>query len=179
METFVCTKCEEPKPADAFRYRRKDGRSGYRVKMCRACEVKETKEYMKSPKGRETRRRYHQKFRQSEAGKAWQKRRYARSKESGKQLRGNLKKFGLTLEDFNRMSEQQNGLCAICRNPPVDYERLSVDHCHTSGKVRALLCARCNSGLGYFYEDTERLEAAINYLKEHSGEASLEFALKG
>jgi Recombination endonuclease VII len=71
--------------------------------------------------------------------------------------------YGITLEDYDIMLARQNGACAICSRIPD--KRLAVDHCHTSGKVRGLLCAKCNSGLA-FYEDNPRyLLAAVSYLQ--------------
>ena len=77
-------------------------------------------------------------------------------------------KYGLTLEDYDKMMEAQNGKCKICGSSETKnkrYEFLPVDHCHTTGKVRGLLCDFCNVGLGRFEDDIERLENAIKYLK--------------
>jgi hypothetical protein len=78
--------------------------------------------------------------------------------------------YGITLEDYNRMLEEQGGCCAICGKPSTDYKRnLHVDHDHLTGKVRGLLCVRCNYGIGYFGEDTTLLENAKVYLTKYAG----------
>lgn len=78
---------------------------------------------------------------------------------------GNLKKYGMTKEDFNTMLDQQGGVCKICRNPNLQQKvRLHVDHCHKTGIVRGLLCAHCNHGLGRFMDDVILLQSAIEYL---------------
>ncbi len=68
--------------------------------------------------------------------------------------------YGLTLEQFNTMSETQNGKCLICKNEA----ELVVDHCHSTGKVRGLLCNPCNRGLGQFSDSLEFLNNAVSYL---------------
>lgn len=68
---------------------------------------------------------------------------------------------------YQRMLESQNGGCDICGTLEKD-RRLSVDHCHVTGKIRALLCRRCNTGIGFFQEDIDLLEKAIQYLKHHN-----------
>lgn len=75
--------------------------------------------------------------------------------------------YGISSITYAKMLEEQNGLCAICQGECVR-QTLSVDHNHDTGKVRGLLCDRCNRGLGYFKDDPQLIEAAINYLKEHS-----------
>lgn len=62
------------------------------------------------------------------------------------------------------MLAEQCGLCAICKREML---AVCVDHCHTTGWVRALLCNGCNSGLGLFREDISALEAAIEFVKAH------------
>lgn len=74
--------------------------------------------------------------------------------------------YGLTLEAYAAMSAAQNGLCAICRNPPGK-QRFHVDHDHATGKVRALLCYSCNVMLGYARDRIDTLKAAIAYLELH------------
>jgi hypothetical protein len=71
------------------------------------------------------------------------------------------RKYGLTIEDWNILVEQQNGLCGICREKPPE----CVDHDHVTGMVRGLLCKWCNSNLGAFGDNIEGLERAIAYLK--------------
>lgn len=78
--------------------------------------------------------------------------------------------YGLSIEDYNAMLVEQNMKCAICdkqHDPSIKRGRLYVDHCHKTGKIRALLCAVHNSMLGYAEDDIETLEKAIAYLKRH------------
>lgn len=72
-------------------------------------------------------------------------------------------KYGLTGTAYGRMFDTQNGKCAICRRAPIN-KPLSVDHDHSTGDVRGLLCHGCNAGLGYFEDDPLRLHAAFRYL---------------
>lgn len=81
--------------------------------------------------------------------------------------------YGITIEEYDAMSEKQGHVCAICGNAETamirdTVKKLAVDHCHQSGKVRGLLCADCNRALGMFKDNIDSLEAAINYLKEAS-----------
>jgi hypothetical protein len=92
-----------------------------------------------------------------------------RQKASANQLKSRLSRFyGLTLDRFWAMAARQGNRCAICRELPIGYARLSVDHCHTTGKVRGLLCTNCNAAIGMFREDPGRLRAAIRYLEKHN-----------
>ncbi len=79
------------------------------------------------------------------------------------------KYYGLTLKQYEKMVWDQDGLCAICGEPQRESwgRYLHLDHDHETGKVRALLCAPCNMGIGHFEDDTERMEQAIEYLKRH------------
>ena len=77
-----------------------------------------------------------------------------------------LRNFGITLEQFNAMSEARNHLCAICSRSQVKtMSRLSVDHCHKTGAVRGLLCTRCNTGIGMLEDSPEIAASAFKYLK--------------
>lgn len=79
--------------------------------------------------------------------------------------------YGITLEDYDRMMEEQGGVCKICRKPSTRPNRfpLNVDHCHKTGKVRGLLCIPCNRALG-FIDNVKWRRAAVAYLKESRGE---------
>jgi hypothetical protein len=88
--------------------------------------------------------------------------------------RFNIKyKFGITLRDYESLLSRQNGVCAICKRPETSrrlgkLRQLGVDHSHSTGTNRGLLCSACNVAIGYFGESIELLEAAIKYLKKHT-----------
>lgn len=78
--------------------------------------------------------------------------------------------YGITFNDYRKMFDEQHGCCKICGRHQVEFQkRLSVDHNHVTGKVRALLCHNCNSILGDAREKIDVLEKAINYLKDYNG----------
>lgn len=85
-----------------------------------------------------------------------------------------IRKYGLTLEDYDSMFASQNGLCAICENPPRGKRAggrtagLFVDHHHKTNKVRQLLCHWCNCALGNANESPERLRKMADYLEYHN-----------
>lgn len=74
------------------------------------------------------------------------------------------RRYGIDPGFYDYLLDQQNGRCAICGALP-GRRRLSVDHDHVTGKVRALLCGNCNRGLGYFQDSPEILAKAIEYLR--------------
>jgi hypothetical protein len=76
-----------------------------------------------------------------------------------------LKRYGLTLDDYTRMFEQQHGQCAIC-GVKVQGERMCVDHDHSTGRVRGLLCRLCNKSLGGFRDSVDLLRKAVAYLED-------------
>lgn len=81
----------------------------------------------------------------------------------------NLKlKYGITHKEYDEMLEKQNGVCAICGDPSRKPYGLHVDHNHDTGKIRKLLCGRCNTALGFTRESVKILEAMIAYIKEHN-----------
>ena len=101
------------------------------------------------------------------------KKTYEENKEKYRDL-AYQKKFGITLEDYDTLFELQKGVCKLCNCPETKVnrkstgliKRLAVDHCHTTGKVRGLLCQDCNVGIGSFKDNVEVLQKAIDYLKE-------------
>jgi len=83
----------------------------------------------------------------------------------------NLKKaYGLSSKEYQEKLKYQNYGCAICGKSQVT-KALAVDHCHTTGKIRSLLCGSCNTGLGHFRDNPELLRKAADYIKEHHGES--------
>lgn len=69
--------------------------------------------------------------------------------------------YGLTLEEYQSGCQRQNNLCKICGDFS---ERLVVDHNHSTGKFRGLICGRCNRALGFLQDSVEILKSAIEYL---------------
>lgn len=76
-----------------------------------------------------------------------------------------VRRYGLTPEQYSDMLTAQGGLCAICRNTCEVHKHLSIDHCHKTGAVRGLLCTACNSGIGRFGDDPDLLTKAAAYLR--------------
>ena len=86
--------------------------------------------------------------------------------------KGNLRRVGLTPKQYDRMLEEQGGVCAVCHQPETrrrpwsnneEINPLAVDHDHETGQVRALLCSHCNTSLGKLNEDPARIRALAEY----------------
>lgn len=92
-------------------------------------------------------------------------------KDRGHQSAYFKRNYGITCDDYELMLDEQDHKCAICKGEGfiMDYGKhqlkLVVDHCHTTGAVRGLLCHNCNRALGLLKDDIERLITAIEYLK--------------
>ncbi len=148
-DTKTCTKCGETKDSSLFwrgKAPRKDGTYGLRS-YCIDCGTKRRLEY------------YH-----NQGGKA---------KQQQRSFKYNLSRYGITKTDYDYLLNKQNKKCAICGATEVlrkdkRNDSLYVDHCHSTGKIRGLLCNNCNSGLGMFKDKIENLKAAIEYLNENS-----------
>lgn len=104
------------------------------------------------------------------SGQRWKKRNPEKHKALQRKyfLKG---RYGLTVEQYEEMLKKQDSKCAICgskdkRNDRVDY--FAIDHCHTTGTIRELLCHSCNRGLGYLNDSIHTLKAALRYLEKHS-----------
>lgn len=83
--------------------------------------------------------------------------------------------FGISLDEYVKLQMAQNGNCAICKQPETQMrggkiKMLAVDHCHTSGKVRGLLCTDCNQAIGKMKENRSVFESAVSYLEAHKKE---------
>lgn len=79
-----------------------------------------------------------------------------------------VKMYGITLSDYDEMLEVQGGICAICgTEDPKGRGRFHVDHDHNTGAVRGLLCHGCNTSLGHFKDDEDKLLAAVDYLRKY------------
>lgn len=87
---------------------------------------------------------------------------YRNTKGREKQLK---RRYGITIEEYNKLFESQEGKCAICKTHVSELScNLAVDHDHNLNKVRGLLCYNCNMGLGRLKDNIDNLTQAINYL---------------
>lgn len=76
-------------------------------------------------------------------------------------------RYGMTVEQFDEMLAAQDARCKICRSEdPKGHGRWHVDHCHTTGKVRGILCSDCNTALGLVCDSPTTLVRAAHYLRE-------------
>jgi len=145
--------------------------SGYN---CVACITQRTKDrdpevykrYIKSEKGQ----KWLKEFRRSETWHGVQNR-YHRKRYSYNpewyQSRNLKKNYGISLEEYQDMLKQQDGVCYICKEEPGQ-RNLAVDHNHETGDNRKLLCNKCNTALGLLNEDTYIMKSMIDYVEAHS-----------
>jgi len=143
----LCTKCKEFKPTAEFSKQnaRPDGLNPY----CKTC----VKAYYVAHKGK---------------GIGKGKRKLPRTDaQRVKQRTHNLRlHYNITPEEYDALFAQQEGKCKLCHQPPKEGKKLFVDHNHKTGKVRGLLCHKCNQGL---VEDIEWHRTAIAYLEADNG----------
>lgn len=122
---------------------------------------------------------YHKHYRKTKKYKTWltkntEKHRARKKNWANKnrnKRRGYMFKFryGISYEDYLKMSEKQNHLCYLCNKDSSDLGRpLYVDHCHKTAKIRGLLCFHCNMALGHLKDDINLLKKALKYLIKFS-----------
>jgi hypothetical protein len=75
------------------------------------------------------------------------------------------RKYNLTIEQYETMHAEQNGLCFLCGKESTNGKPLSVDHCHVKKEIRKLLCQTCNFFLGIIERDPDWVQRALLYLK--------------
>lgn len=129
------------------------------------------KEYRQSPKGKEYNLKYMKKYRslpdKREKNIKYQKEYGQTPKSRRAQSNRQLKRlYGIDLVEYNKLFELQNGRCAICFDLPSN-KRFDTDHNHVSGKIRGLLCHRCNCVLGYGGDSILLFQEVMRYLKNN------------
>lgn len=148
-----CSMCKESKPLDSF-YKGKSYKDGF-FNYCIKCNKERSKTYRKlyPEKGYNQCKKY-------------------RQEHPEKQRQFDLKrKFNITIDKYNMLLIEQNNLCAICSKSETILDKktnqpraLAVDHCHLTGKIRGLLCAKCNTALGLLSDDLNTIDKAKEYL---------------
>lgn len=119
------------------------------------------------PKSKEKSRSYYENNKEARIEAA--KRRYW-SDPDAKKVRDRVKKYGLTKEEVEAMMGTTHcQICGVELTKDTTNTGMAIDHCHDTGKVRGVLCNRCNRGLGFFSDNINILHQAINYLRDHNG----------
>lgn len=147
-----CKKCNTTKPLEDFAKcsRLSDGKQTY----CRSCLSSLNSDYRSKNKEKDKKRNaeYHQREKERVRDRHYKNR------------------YGVPYSVFLEMLEKQGNKCKICS---IDLTlgdnsktRAVLDHCHSTGKVRGILCNMCNTALGKFCDSPSLLESAINYLEE-------------
>ena len=119
-------------------------------------------------------KKYQKKWRDShkEEKKKWYKRnrhKYQTKYKDRQRAQCLIKKYGITVEQYNELFLKQNGCCSICKRHQSEFKRsFAVDHNNETKVVRGLLCHHCNIAIGHFFEDIDILQRAVFYLKESS-----------
>lgn len=141
-----CIACHSELPVERFNVNRgnKDGRQA----RCRQC--------MRTWR-----------FARAEKLRAYDRARRCEPRWKANKRRKDLQKYGLSPDAYDALLAKQAGSCAICHE--TSDKKLAVDHCHRTQRVRGLLCARCNLGIGMFRDDPVRLRGAIQYLVQNDG----------
>ena len=182
MTNLKCNTCKGEFSPSCF-YRSATTTRGYQYK-CKACvslydkspspearkqKLKKLNEWrVNNPEKRKEQKRRHylkNKDKIDQQAKDW----YHNNKE---RYYGNTikRKYGLTLNEYNALRLEQDYKCAICGDhEEVVGKKMYVDHNHDTGKIRKLLCTKCNVGIGMLKDSAEVLLKAAQYLQEHNG----------
>lgn len=155
----TCTGCREDLDLDHFGAGR--GRGGLKSR-CKRCEAASSRAYHNANRDRVRERQRVWRENNPEKVQAKNSRR--------RDVAGHVwyrdaqlqRMYGITAADYERMLEEQGGCCYLCGSPPKK-QRLSVDHDHRTGKVRHLLCSRCNAALGWFESSPEFAMKVLDY----------------
>lgn len=139
-----CSSCQEIKPLDSFHKDKKNIHGKGRSYYCKDCANTKarthTKKYAETPEYKQAKRNAYY-----------------------------LNRHGITLEEFESKLQDQHYKCAICE---IDLKAFGynthMDHDHSTGKLRDILCTNCNRGLGHFQDNPQFLEKAIKYLDSHT-----------
>jgi hypothetical protein len=167
-----CIVCGETKSFDEF-YAASGMRDGYRSE-CKVCNLAIRKaKYAENPKKYIDRvtawRRAH-----PEHISAYYREYRQRPERKRADREGHLRrKYGITVDDYERMLVEQSGGCAVCAAPPPERGSLHVDHDHETGAVRGLLCVSCNNAIGAFREQYALFQRAADYLDRDDALAAL------
>ncbi len=147
-----CSRCEHEKVGSEF-WKNASAKDGLQA-HCKTCQVEHMREW---------------RAKNIPHLRAYDKQRYKdfphirRCKKNS----GLKKRYGITMDEKDALLVGQNGRCGICQNEFRVEKEIHVDHCHSTGVVRGLLCNSCNNGLGRFKDNEQYLTNAMLYIREH------------
>lgn len=153
IDTLLCSKCGAQKPKEAFQKRKANTLRGYK-NQCKECDTKDKFKYNRRPEVKERTREL-------------RKKQTARIRE-----RYLSRTYSIDYNTMEQMFLSQDGKCAICLCAFHKRRDIHVDHNHSTGQVRQLLCRACNNGIGNFNETPTLMERAIEYVKKWNSPSS-------
>lgn len=127
--------------------------------ICKTCNTEKPKKDFSRLKSRRSGIIPHCKICHNKKMKLWNKKHPFYSRNSNL-----MKNYGITSDDYDKMLKEQNNVCKVCNGPAMGKGRYHVDHCHKTGKIRGLLCHKCNVALGMVQDNIEHLNKLIVYL---------------
>ncbi len=142
-----------------------DRPNNIKIKRCSACHATAQREYNARNRDhlnalrRKKRKERGEEYRQYENG-------YRAANAERINERERARRYGLTVDELRELLAQHDGTCAICgtSEPDERYGQWAIDHCHDSGRIRGILCSKCNKGIGLLRDDPVVLRAAADYL---------------
>lgn len=169
-KTKICTNCKTELPATAeYFYRGRAKKDGLQSR-CKGCQSAATMRHQKNNRAEHNEKvRVWSKQNRDKCNAT--KRRYRKKHPDRCRAASRRRTRGITNEEYVQLLKQQNGVCAICRQPETTVrggrvQHLSVDHNHATGEIRGLLCVGCNTALGSMKDSEELLLAAVEYIKK-------------
>jgi len=176
MELFLCTSCKKEKIKEDFHKHNKN-KKGIQGR-CKECDKKwHHARYLRDKEKinlQAKKYRLENKEKLDIKSKEWKIKNPDKVKKY-QRITNLRREFNLEVEDYNKMYKEQNGKCFLCGEPETFYHpkhkkilMLSVDHCHKNGKIRKLLCRKCNNGLGLLKDSPELLRKAADYIESHN-----------
>ena len=158
-----CKQCGETKPVDEF-YVNATSKDGRRAE-CKVCNLAgRARKYAANPQPYIDRVKKWQQD-NPERLSAYRREYRRRPERKAADREGHLqRKYGISIADYERMFDEQGGVCAICGEARPEERTLHVDHDHATRVIRGLLCFRCNQAIGSLQEDHDIFQAAADYL---------------
>ena len=173
MRMKICSVCGDEKEISLFGY----SRPNVHRANCKVCQNEYNRQWRsenpdKAKKYIAGQVKYHKAYRMENREKRNERlKKWGRENPGKKRAQKYRHRYGIDIKDYEDLLLSQESCCAICKSKDKGRKGAKyfvIDHCHDSGKVRGLLCHKCNVILGYAEDGIDRLQSAIEYLKRSS-----------